>query len=44
MEDQGIISQADGSRPREVLVSSVDEVFGEAEPSSPANDQPQTEE
>mgnify|MGYP000707548163 CR=1 FL=1 len=30
MEEQGIISHADGSRPREVLVSSVDEVFGGA--------------
>jgi S-DNA-T family DNA segregation ATPase FtsK/SpoIIIE len=28
MEDQGIVGQADGSRPREVLVSSLDEVFG----------------
>lgn len=28
MEEQGIIGQADGSRPREVLVSSFDEVFG----------------
>ncbi len=28
MEEQGIIGPADGSRPREVLVSSVDEVFG----------------
>jgi S-DNA-T family DNA segregation ATPase FtsK/SpoIIIE len=28
MEEQGIIGQADGSRPREVLVSSVDSVFG----------------
>ena len=28
MEEQGIIGQADGSRPREVLVSSIDEVFG----------------
>ena len=28
MEEQGIIGQADGSRPREVLVSSVDAVFG----------------
>jgi S-DNA-T family DNA segregation ATPase FtsK/SpoIIIE len=27
MEEQGIISPADGSRPREVLVSSMDEVF-----------------
>lgn len=32
MEEQGIIGQADGSRPREVLVSSMDQVFG----SSPA--------
>lgn len=29
MEEQGIIGTADGNRPREVLVSSVDEVFGE---------------
>lgn len=28
MEEQGIIGAADGSRPREVLVSSLDEVFG----------------
>jgi S-DNA-T family DNA segregation ATPase FtsK/SpoIIIE len=28
MEEQGIIGQADGSRPREVLVSSIDSVFG----------------
>lgn len=28
MEEQGIVGQADGQRPREVLVSSVDEVFG----------------
>ncbi len=28
MEERGIISSADGNRPREVLVSSVDEVFG----------------
>ncbi|MBI3624160.1 hypothetical protein HY218_00855, partial [Candidatus Saccharibacteria bacterium] len=38
MEEQGIVGPADGSRPREVLVSSLDEVFGsgqneEAEPS-----------
>jgi S-DNA-T family DNA segregation ATPase FtsK/SpoIIIE len=36
MEEQGIVGPADGSRPREVLVSSMDEVFGdpggEAEP------------
>lgn len=28
MEEQGVIGHADGSRPREVLVNSVDEVFG----------------
>lgn len=28
MEEQGIVGQADGSRPREVLVSSMSEVFG----------------
>jgi S-DNA-T family DNA segregation ATPase FtsK/SpoIIIE len=28
MEEQGIIGQADGSRPREVLVSSIDEIYG----------------
>ena len=28
MEEQGIIGPADGARPRDVLVSSVDEVFG----------------
>lgn len=38
MEEQGIIGQADGSRPREVLVSSLDQVFGggEAEAAAPA--------
>ncbi|RTK94218.1 DNA translocase FtsK [Candidatus Saccharibacteria bacterium] len=28
MEEQGIVSHADGSRPREVLVRSIDDVFG----------------
>jgi S-DNA-T family DNA segregation ATPase FtsK/SpoIIIE len=28
MEEQGIIGHADGSRPRDVLVSSIDQVFG----------------
>ncbi len=32
MEEQGIIGQADGSRPREVLVNSMDEVFGGGAP------------
>jgi S-DNA-T family DNA segregation ATPase FtsK/SpoIIIE len=31
MEEQGIIAPADGNRPRDVLVSSVDEVFGNPE-------------
>ena len=31
MEEQGIVGPADGARPREVLVSSVDEVFGHAD-------------
>jgi S-DNA-T family DNA segregation ATPase FtsK/SpoIIIE len=39
MEEQGIIGAADGSRPREVLVSSMDEVFGG---SSAANDSDET--
>jgi len=29
MEEQGIIGQADGNRPREILVSSADELFAE---------------
>jgi S-DNA-T family DNA segregation ATPase FtsK/SpoIIIE len=29
MEEQGIIGPADGSRPREVLISSMDDVFGD---------------
>ncbi len=37
MEEQGIIGPADGSRPREVLVSNMDEVFGtQQEPETPA--------
>ena len=32
MEEQGIVGPADGSRPREVLVSSIDEVFGDTAP------------
>jgi S-DNA-T family DNA segregation ATPase FtsK/SpoIIIE len=30
MEEQGIVGQADGARPREVLISSMDDVFGGA--------------
>jgi S-DNA-T family DNA segregation ATPase FtsK/SpoIIIE len=35
MEEQGIISPADGARPREVLVSSMDDVFGDHTSSTP---------
>ncbi len=35
MEEQGIIGQADGSKPRQVLVTSIDEVFGGAEEPEP---------
>ncbi len=38
MEEQGIIGPADGSRPREVLISSVDEVFGREEPAQSESD------
>ncbi len=34
MEEQGIIGPADGARPRDVLVSSMDDVFGGSEASS----------
>ncbi|MGF7229181.1 MAG: DNA translocase FtsK [Candidatus Saccharibacteria bacterium] len=46
MEEQGIVGPADGSRPREVLVSSLDEVFGgsgqagESDDDHPAAPQP----
>jgi S-DNA-T family DNA segregation ATPase FtsK/SpoIIIE len=36
MEEQGIIGQADGAKPREVLVSSMDDVFGEPAPAGVA--------
>lgn len=41
MEEQGIVGPAEGSRPRPVLVDSVDQVFGGAEEPAPAdsNDQ-----
>lgn len=38
MEEQGIIGQADGSRPREVLVKSMDEVFGGGAAATDADD------
>lgn len=34
MEEQGIISSATGNKPREVLVTSMDEVFGSGEPAA----------
>ncbi len=39
MEEQGIIAAADGNRPREVLVSSLDEVFGGDGVEEPAPEQ-----
>ncbi len=39
MEEQGIVGPADGARPREVLVSSLDDVFG-GSPSAAAADDP----
>lgn len=38
MEEQGIVGPADGARPREVLVSSLDEVFGGSQEGSDAYD------
>lgn len=38
MEEQGIIGHADGNRPREVLVSSLDDVFGGGEVIATADD------
>ncbi len=38
MEEQGIIGQADGSRPREVLVSSLEAVFGGGTASAEVDD------
>jgi S-DNA-T family DNA segregation ATPase FtsK/SpoIIIE len=40
MEEQGIIGAADGSRPREVLVKSIDEVFGGAAAEADFEDEP----
>lgn len=39
MEEQGIISHADGNRPREVLVSSLDDVFGSEVAEAGASDE-----
>ncbi|MCA9343130.1 hypothetical protein KC950_03925 [Candidatus Saccharibacteria bacterium] len=36
MEEQGLIGPADGSRPREVLINSMDEAFGDNQPVEPA--------
>ncbi|HEY1644991.1 MAG TPA: DNA translocase FtsK, partial [Candidatus Saccharimonadales bacterium] len=41
MEEQGIIGAADGSRPREVLVNSLDEVFGTSSASSSDDSYPE---
>jgi S-DNA-T family DNA segregation ATPase FtsK/SpoIIIE len=38
MEDQGIVGQADGSRPREVLIHSINEVFPSGEPADTSDD------
>lgn len=39
MEEQGIVGPADGSRPREVLISSMDEVFGQTGTAGAADDE-----
>lgn len=41
MEEQGIVGPADGSRPREVLVSSMDDVFGGDGPADDDSTPPQ---
>lgn len=43
MEEQGIVGHADGSRPREVLVSSIDEVFGNTSGGDVYDDMPDEE-
>lgn len=43
MEEQGIVGPADGARPREVLVSSLDEVFGGGGSEAAPVAQPDTE-
>lgn len=39
MEEQGIIGPADGARPRDVLVSSFDDVFSSGTPSNPDDEE-----
>ena len=41
MEEQGIVGPADGARPREVLVSSLDEVFGGSPAEAPEQTEPE---
>jgi DNA segregation ATPase FtsK/SpoIIIE, S-DNA-T family len=43
MEEQGIVGPADGSRPREVLVSSLDAVFGSNEVTPDIDELPEAE-
>jgi S-DNA-T family DNA segregation ATPase FtsK/SpoIIIE len=38
MEEQGIVGSSDGNRPREVLVTSLDQVFGNSSESDAALD------
>ncbi|MEK9195985.1 MAG: DNA translocase FtsK 4TM domain-containing protein [Patescibacteria group bacterium] len=38
MEEQGIVGHADGSRPREVLITSMDDVFGNEDDMPPVGD------
>jgi S-DNA-T family DNA segregation ATPase FtsK/SpoIIIE len=39
MEEQGIVSSADGSKPRDVLISSMDDVFGNRDASGVASEE-----
>jgi hypothetical protein len=41
MEEQGIIGAADGSRPREVLVSSLAQVFGGGDATTEGTESPE---
>ncbi|MBC7708043.1 DNA translocase FtsK [Polaromonas sp.] len=44
MEEQGIVSSATGNKPREVLVSSLDDVFGGGAPGAAVDDLEQSDE